>query len=90
MVPHLSPLCFAQYHGRHSTPGRVRCSSRDFDFIIFSLYFCLCPSERDPFTPQRIIPLHSKHVVFGKVIKGTDVVRKVERLPTTADDKPTK
>merc|ERR1712173_365045 len=34
--------------------------------------------------------LDGRHVVFGKVLKGMDVVRKVEQTPTAAGDKPKK
>jgi len=34
--------------------------------------------------------LDGKHVVFGKVEKGHDVIRKLERLPTNHNDKPKK
>jgi len=33
--------------------------------------------------------LDDKHVVFGEVIKGKGVVRKVEKIPTTSGDNPT-
>lgn len=32
--------------------------------------------------------LNGKHVVFGRVEKGVDILKKVERLPTNHDDKP--
>ena len=32
--------------------------------------------------------LDSKHVVFGKVVKGYDVIEKIENLATDANDKP--
>lgn len=32
--------------------------------------------------------LDGRHVVFGKVLKGMDVVHKVENLPRNAQDKP--
>ena len=32
--------------------------------------------------------LNGKHVVFGKVVKGMDVVRKCEHTPTGATNKP--
>jgi cyclophilin family peptidyl-prolyl cis-trans isomerase len=35
-------------------------------------------------------PGPSKHPVFGKVIEGEDVVRKIEQTPTDANDRPKK
>ena len=32
--------------------------------------------------------LNGKHVVFGKVVDGMDVVRKIENVRTTANEKP--
>jgi len=34
--------------------------------------------------------LDGRHVVFGKVVKGMDVVRAVEKNPTDGRDKPNK
>jgi peptidyl-prolyl isomerase H (cyclophilin H) len=33
--------------------------------------------------------LDGKHVVFGKVIEGQDIVDKVERVPVGTNDRPT-
>jgi cyclophilin family peptidyl-prolyl cis-trans isomerase len=32
--------------------------------------------------------LDNKHVVFGKVLEGMDVVRQVERVPRDGNDRP--
>lgn len=34
--------------------------------------------------------LDGRHVVFGKILSGMDVVRKIEKNPTSSGDKPTK
>ena len=49
----------------------------------------LCVSARDS---SDIRPrgswLDGRHVVFGEVIEGYDVVEKIENAPKTPDDKP--
>lgn len=41
------------------------------------------------FITTRAMPwLNDKHVVFGKVLKGMDVVQKIENMPTDMDNKP--
>ena len=32
--------------------------------------------------------LDNKHVVFGEVVNGYDIIEKIENLPTDASDKP--
>jgi len=34
--------------------------------------------------------LDGRHVVFGKIVKGMDVVRAIEKIPTDGRDKPSK
>ncbi|CAL1538971.1 unnamed protein product [Lymnaea stagnalis] len=34
--------------------------------------------------------LDGRHVVFGKIVKGMDIVRKIEKTPTDSRDKPSK
>jgi cyclophilin family peptidyl-prolyl cis-trans isomerase len=34
--------------------------------------------------------LNGKHVVFGRVEKGTDIIKKIESLPRNSNDKPFK
>ena len=34
--------------------------------------------------------LNNKHVCFGEVVKGMEVVRMIERTPTNSNDKPIK
>ncbi|CAN6660328.1 peptidyl-prolyl cis-trans isomerase [Trichomonascus vanleenenianus] len=37
---------------------------------------------------ERLPHLDGKHVVFGKVIEGEEIVRKIERVPTGENDRP--
>lgn len=39
-------------------------------------------------TFDRTPHLNGKHVVFGRVEKGLDIIKKVENLPTNHNDKP--
>lgn len=41
-------------------------------------------------TTKQTTWLDGRHVVFGKIIKGMDVVRKIESTPTDGRDKPSK
>ena len=39
-------------------------------------------------TTEKTSHLDGKHVVFGKVIKGYDVIEKIENIPTDSNNKP--
>ncbi|XP_022663248.1 peptidyl-prolyl cis-trans isomerase 6-like [Varroa jacobsoni] len=41
-------------------------------------------------TTKKTSWLDGRHVVFGKVIKGMDVIRKIEANPTSSNDRPVK
>lgn len=40
------------------------------------------------FTANIISHLNGKHVVFGEVLEGYDIVEKIENVPKSAGDKP--
>jgi cyclophilin family peptidyl-prolyl cis-trans isomerase len=41
-------------------------------------------------TYDRTPHLNGKHVVFGRVEKGHEILRAIERIPTNSNDKPKK
>jgi cyclophilin family peptidyl-prolyl cis-trans isomerase len=56
----------------HTTTGPWTC-----DMCSFSVISAICSTWLD-----------GKHVVFGNVVEGLDLVKKIEALPTGAGDKP--